>query len=170
VSQPPDDTLIYPVALELAACLCEIAFPTGDPCFCGLWPHTRPPYEYAAMCDTDDCGVGYVQLDQGFPSSAIPAVDALGRCNTPLGFRFTVGVLRCYPITGDENSPEPPDGTQLAEWARWQYADMAAIRKAIKCCLDTKFEDLDYVLGSFTPVTPISGVAGGAWQVTIGQR
>lgn len=163
-SQVPLDLLAWPMANELAACLC-IEAKLEDACFCGVYPGSRAPYELAGACE-ESCGAGYVRLDRAYPSTAFPAEATAATCATRLAFRFTVGVLRCFPGSLDA---EVPEQAMFTNWAEAQYADMAAIRRAIKCCFGTKFEDQDYVLGAWVPVPLQAGVGGGEWQVVVEQ-
>lgn len=164
----PDDRAIWPILSELAACLCAELTRDGapSPCFCGVVPGNEIPMDAPGSCD--DCGAGYVRLEEGFPSTQrFPEPDSAATCRSVLAFSVVVGVARCAP-TGDTDYP--PSQEELAEFSRQVFADMAAIRRAIRCCLtDDKFEGIQYALGFWTPIVPEGGVGGGEWRLTIGE-
>lgn len=160
-----DDVSIWPILSELAACLCaEISVNGESPCFCGVVAGNIVPTEGVDGCET--CGAGYVRLVDAYPSTQLfPQADQSPTCRSVLAFNVVVGVVRCAP-TGDGDYP--PSQDELTEFARQVFADMAAIRRAIRCCLtDDKFEDITYVLGSYTPLPDEGGIGGGEWQLVI---
>lgn len=164
-SAMPDDRSIWPIMSELAACLCAELSRGGEaPCFCGVLAGNVLPVEGVDDCST--CGAGYVRLANAYPSTQrFPQPDEIATCRSVLAFDVVVGVARCAPV-GDGDYP--PTQAELTEYARQAMADMAAIRRAIRCCLtDDKFEDITYVLGMYTPLPDEGGVGGGEWQLTI---
>jgi len=161
----PDDTKIWPILSELAACLCaELTQGGAEPCFCGVAVGPNAVSEAIDSCD--DCGAGYVSLIEAYPSTqSFPDADSRATCRSVLAFRVAVGVARCAPM-GDERGPASQE--EQTEYVRQVMADHAAIRRAIRCCLtDDKFDDIDYVLGTYTPLPDEGGVGGGEWQLTI---
>lgn len=163
----PDDRKIWPILSELSACLCGMLTETGfTPCFCGvLYSQTQTPPVDLDGCDA--CGAGYVRLNTGFPSTVeFPQPDQQATCRSVLAFDVTVGIVRCAPA-GD-NYGNPPSSDELVDFARTIFSDMALIHRAIACCLvDAKFEDIEYVLGTYTQLPAEGGVGGGEWQLTI---
>lgn len=161
----PDDVSIYPVLAELVACLCA-ELGEEAPCFCGLIVGQQEiPVEYDGC---ESCAAGYVRLDNVYPARDFPNQDQDARCYTSMAFAVTVGVARCAPMGDGEY---PPTAEEWAEFARVTMADMAMIRRAISCCLrDDKFEDIEYVMGTYTPIPNMGGVGGGEWSLTIRER
>lgn len=157
----PNDTQIYPIMAELSACLCaELAEHDEPTCFCGIIFGEEIP----VGLDGEECTSAYVRLVNAFPSNSFPQPDDGASCATSMAYVLAVGIVRPMLILEDN---ELPSEASLIEEARVALADMAAIRRAIRCCLtDEKFEDLQYVLGQFTPAG--QGLRGGEFAVTIG--
>lgn len=159
----PADKGIAPILAELSACLCNILAKAGDEfAFCGVIVGDDLPLEYLGA---EGCGVAYVRLVSAFPSSQeFPSPDSTATCATIMAYSVAVGIARCTPLGANDGSPPEPE-----EWAavgQQALADMAAIRRAIKCCLtEEKFDGINYVLGMFTPAS--EGVAGGEFALTI---
>lgn len=168
-----EDTLVYPTAVAMAACLCaEIeASDLPTPCFCGILPGSSVTLDWCGgnQCTGSCGGQAWVRPGEVYPSSIFPQPDVTpGNCDSPLAFRLEVGIARCIP-TGSNNPVAgftPPSLAEQLEAARLQLADMAAIRRAIQCCLGAD-EDLDYVLESYTPLNPQGGCGGGSFTVVI---
>lgn len=160
----PDDASIFPILSELAACLCAELAEDASPCFCGVIAGQEVPVE---LDDCDTCGAGYVRLESAYPSTVqFPEPDQNATCRAVMAFSVVVGIARCAPIGDDRGNPPTQD--ELAEYAREVFADMATIRRAIRCCLvDDKFEDIEYVLGTYTQLPSAGGVGGGEWTLTI---
>lgn len=168
-----EDTTVYPVMIELAACLCaEIAaseLPT--PCFCGVLPGSTVSLDYCGgdSCEGECGGQAWVRPVDIYPSAVFPNPDVTPtNCNSPLAFRLEVGIGRCVPM--GHNNPvggyTPPTVDEQLAAARLQMADMAAMRRAIQCCMAGN-ENLDYVLESYTPLIPQGGCGGGSFTVVI---
>lgn len=161
-----EDAAIYPVLDELRMCLCLALGPDATPCFCGIIVGEGIPVEYAGDCE--DCGAAYVRLVTAFPSNVFPVPDQEPRCTAVMAYTVAVGIARCLPAGRSNGEPPTPD--EVEEAARQALADMQAIRQAIRCCFGSKFEDLDHVLGTFTPAPAGSGVSGGEMVVTISEQ
>lgn len=163
----PDDYAIYPILTELAACLCAELGSEASSCFCGVIVNDIP---VPLSDDCDPCAAGYVRLDTAYPSTVqFPALDDTATCRATMAFGVSVGIQRCLPMGDSAGNPPTPE--ELAEYARQVFADMAAIRRAIACCLvDAKFEDIEYVMGTYTQLSAQEGVGGGEWTLTIRER
>lgn len=159
-----NDLSIYPMLEELRSCLCS-ALGDGAPCFCGIVVGEDIPVEYAGECGDDNCGAAYVRLANAFPSTAFPEPALEARCFTTMAYTVSVGILRCVSIGDDRGNPPSPD--EMRDMALMQLSDMKIIRKAIQCCFGSSFEDVEYVLGQFTPLPMQGGVVGGEWALTI---
>lgn len=157
----PDDTLLYPIVSDLAACLCT-EFAGEDLCFCGIEPATGVPIEVGG-CGGDSCGAASVRLSRVFPSSNFPEPDQLATCITLLAMELVVAVYRCVPVGHDDGSG--PTAVEYSEWAQQQYADMMAMRRAISCCFAGKHPDVAYFLVGYEPLVPQGGVGGGQWTI-----
>lgn len=163
-----EDELIYPLMVELSGCLCaeNDASGMGPMCFCGLTFGDEPNVD-CGECD-DGCGSGWVRLINAFPSTDFfPAQDGEATCATLLAASIEVGIIRCTEVVLEDGSA-PGVSSQLGS-ARQQLADMALIRRAIRCCFDNKYKDLDYVLGTYTPASSDGGCVGGYWEITVRQ-
>lgn len=158
------DARIYPVLDELRACLCA-ALAESAPCFCGVLVGQDIPVEYAGDCE--NCGAAYVRLSSAFPSSdTFPQQDISAGCSSVRAYSVYVGIVRCSPI-GDE-SGEPPSPEEADAHARLMLSDMDAIWKAITCWFSGAYEDeIQCVVGMFTPLPTQGGISGGEQELTI---
>lgn len=151
--------------VKLSACLCAEIESSGlpTPCFCGITEGTEANLD-CGSCD-EGCGAAWVRLDNAFPTTDFPnATTGVALCGTQLAFVLEVGITRCFSPFGDERGTGVGVAEHL-EATRLQLADMAAMRRAIACCLATG--DTDYTLGSYTPIPFQGGCGGGSWQVTV---
>lgn len=164
----PDDTLIYPIVADLAACLCKEYEDAGESlCFCGIEPATGVPID-VGECGGGHCGAATVRLVRVFPSVSFPDLAAAATCATLLAVEIVVTVLRCVPA--GQNDGSNPTKEEYAGWAIQQYADMVAMRRAINCCFAGSHPDVDYVLGSYVPLNPQGGIGGGQWTLIARQE
>lgn len=152
----PEDKKIYPLMLELQACLCDAI--GVEPCFCGIVVGSEIPMDFDGC---ENCLSAYVRLDSANPSTEqFPQPDQRAQCGTLWAFTLAVGIARCAPVFGDDlgNAPTEAD---INAFSATLLADMSAIVRAISCCFAEKFEDANYVLGPYTPFPPAGGVGGG---------
>lgn len=172
-----DDTVAFPVLEALAACLCQeiAAADLPEPCFCGVLAGQLVANEH---CGSEDCagdgctgGQAWVRLAGVYPSSQFPVQDQdQATCATLLAVEIEVGVARCAPVVSDEGGAMEGDAPTLAQWhatTRLQMADMAAMRRAVLCCLGARSRD--YLLGAYAPFGPEGGCVGGIWTVTVAE-
>jgi hypothetical protein len=161
-----EDAGIYPLLIELAGCL-EAELEES-----GLHPVSylalMPGFEVAFDAGNDeDCGQGWVKLLNAYPAGdSFPEPDSVGTCISLLGFEVEVGIVRCLPVADDSGNPPSVEDNLLA--TRNQLADMAAMHRAIRCCLGTG--DRNYVLGTYNPYGPLGGIVGGTWTFRIQQE
>lgn len=171
-----EDTMVYPTMVKLAGCLATefIASGLGQPCFCGLFPGEEAPWDYCdGNCGKTRAGQIWVRLVSAFPTQPFPVIDPLGTCASAMGFDLEVGAIRAAPmITGTAAKPILPTVDAQLESTRIQLAEMAAIRRAIKCCMAENEDggEISYALGSYSPVGPDGGCVGGSWTVTVSTR
>lgn len=160
-----EDTTVYPTMLELAGCLCVELAASGlpEPCTCSVLPGGDVAFDHCTECSDDKCGQAWVRLTNAFPSQQLPEPDVTGTCASRLAYTLEVGVVRCAPMPDSAGNPPSVD-EQLAA-VRLQMADMAAMRRAIACCLAGN-QDRDYILEPYLPYPTLGGCVGGAWTVT----
>lgn len=160
------DTHIWPVMEELAACLCNEIVNAGlpDTCFCGILPGSQIAADYV----TPKAGMAWVRLGSGWPYTNFPSFDQRGSsCASPLAFQIEVGVLYCSPVFRDSRG-NPPTVSAQADAARIQVAAMAAMHRAIACCLGGAPKGI--AMGQYTPIGPEGDVVGGMWEVIVDGR
>lgn len=162
-----EDTLIYPIMVGMSACLCTELENSGlpEPCFCGLVPGQDAVTD-CSCGNGGKCGSAWVRLIEAFPSTNFPDPDIdQATCSSLLVFRLEVGIARCVEVM-DERGNAPTMAEQLSA-VRTQMADMAAMRRAIQCCMADL--DTEYVLGTYQPTSLLGGCGGGTWDVLIRQ-
>lgn len=173
-----NDTVVWPVLMELHQCLCDeiVAAELPGVCYCDLLPGENVAMEYCGpSCEDMDCGNGqaWVRLVESYPSTNFPnpidftAQAAVG-CDAPLAVTVEMGVARCAPVVSEDrpSSGESPTAGQWRETAQLQFADMSAMRRAVQCCMDEKRAVKKYTLGTYEPFGPEGGCVGGTWTVT----
>lgn len=161
-----EDTIIYPTMIEMSACLCLEIEQSGLPAVCSCGPLIGSlVLDYCGTCTDGKCGgQAWVRLVDAFPSEEFPAPSQiLTNCNSPLAYQIEVGIVRCKPVgtSSGVRGYVPPTLEQNVEALRLQLADFAAIRRAIQCCF-AKNDDIDYIMGSYSPVSPDGDCLGGA--------
>lgn len=163
-----DDAVIWPMAVQLAECLCAQIADRGlpEPCFCGVIPGEAVALDYCTGCDDSACGMAWVRVAGvgtrlGFVDQR--SARSTSGCQVVLEATFEIGIVRCAPMPGSDGSP-PSMAAQL-DAAQLQLADMAAALRAANCCFDTR----DVQLDGWVPIGPLGGCLGGAWSVTVGQ-
>jgi hypothetical protein len=131
--------------------------------------------------DECECGQLVVALDTAYESASFPnpwdatANSGSRKCGPPLFiFQYTVSMLRCSPVSGDNGEPPPCAAVDAA--ARVTVEDAWAVRAGLMCCLCTGstrqpdgtklFES--YTLGPQVMVGPMGACQGSAITVTIG--
>lgn len=165
-----EDIGAYPIAVALVACLEEefLASGLGPACRTSVMYGAGVPFD-ACGCDDEGCGhTGQitVQLLGAYPSTNFPNQEAGATpCGTGLAFNFEVFATTCAPIEKGMES----DAEELLAATRIQYAQMAAMRRAITCCLPGKVNKTarEVVLGNYTPAPNGGDCIGGSWTVTV---
>lgn len=170
-----EDFEVYPIMIALSACLCtELeASGLGGACFCGVIPGSQVILDVCSSCGKDKAcpGQAWVRMVSAYPSSNFPNADqAPATCLAPIAYNLEVGVARCFP-QGKSNAITgftPPTMVEQLDATRLQMADMAAMKRAIQCCMATQRDgDLTYSLGQYNPMTIGGGCGGGTWSVTV---
>lgn len=176
--QPPvkgDDDLLedgdfWPIILRLQGCL-EVEYARSGieiGCFSGPLPGAGIESE---LLTANECGaMGFIRLANVYPTNGFPALDeGGGTCESQLAATIEVGLHRIAP-TPNRKGLIPK--TEWFEAARHTASDMAALRRAIKCCIkdfeEETRQDLPFALGTWDAVGPEGGVVGGSWTIVIG--
>ena len=156
------DLDVWPTMMRLVDCLCtELAESGLDTCFCGVLPGQDIAAQYVNTKTRE--GMAWVRLNGAWPYSLFPAMDSQAVCAAPLAYELEIGALFCAPAFADSRGTPPSLAAQF-EATQTQMAAMAAMRRAIVCCLGTgKYA----VIGQYTPVGPAGDVVGGTWAVTV---
>ena len=161
-----EDRLAWPVLVKLTDCLCQELLSSGLPptCICSPMPGEAIAADYVSPSQ----GMAWVRVNSVFPSTTFPAQDqsAFG-CAVSIAVQLEVGVLYCAPVT-EGRSNKPPGLGQMFDSSRLQMAAMAAMLRAIECCLG-RASHKSVALGAYTPMGPEGGVVGGSWQVTVAE-
>lgn len=148
---------IYPVLMELVACLCD-SLGESAPCFCGLLIGDDLPVEYAGECDD---GAGYIRVTTAFPSANIPEPDQLLDTHAVRSYAIGVGVLRNAPYG---EGVEPPEAAEVQEHSLVLLADHQLAWEAIVCCFQRKYDgELNMTAPVWTPFPNQGGIDGGEW-------
>lgn len=161
-----DDRVAWPVLSKMADCLCKEIAAAGLPptCICSPFPGEAIATDYV----TKDEGMAWVRVSAVFPSANFPAQDQIARgCLMPLAVQLEVGSLFCAPVT-EGRSNKPPRMPAMFDSSRIQMAAMAAMLRAIECCLGRE-QQKGVSLGAYTPLGPEGGVVGGSWLVTVAE-
>lgn len=156
-----DDDVFWPKLLELVQCVAREWVEAGlpEPCFMGIMPGEFAPNDYCQCNETGECGQVWVRLQLVTELLNPNSVGELGNaCATPLVAQVEVGHLGCVPGINDQG--ELPGVSEQLEAARQQYAAMAALGRAIRCCYASK-KDIGSL--SYTPYGPAGGCVGGQW-------
>lgn len=172
-----EDFEVYPLIVALTGCLCLEITASGLPAVCQCSPMVGEVYtlDYGpdAMRAGQGNGQAWVRLVGGGPvfptdTNAAPVITT-ARCATPFAYELEIGISRCEPqgITRN-NIFTPPTADEQLTSLRQYTADMAAMKRAVLCCLPESLgEDYEIALGLYQPLPSMGGVGGGTWQVFV---
>lgn len=162
-----EDADIWPLLVTLHSCLCGQITESGLPavCACELYPGGVVALDYCSGCGNGGCGQAWVRLVGAYPSTTFPSPAARAQCGAPLAYQIEVGIARCAPAMGPRGQPPPVEA--LEDAVRLQMADMAAMRRAIDCCLGDAYPDREHLLGQYTPMPVQGDCMGGTWALTV---
>lgn len=153
------------VLTSLAACLCEQIRDDGlpEPCFCGVMPGDRVPFDYVGNCEGQD-GMAWTKLVMAYPASGVGRVSQeIRNCSAGIGVDIELGILRMAPVLTEDG--EPPEAAAQAASSVLQVADMYAMFKAVQCCFGT--QNVDYILGPYRGFGPEGYAVGGTISVMV---
>lgn len=163
-----DDLSFWPKILQLSQCLSQELTAAELPglCFLGILPGEVVIADYCG-CDGDGhCGMGWVRLvGINEMPGGIQEVSGYSPCGAELEAQVEIGVMRCAP--GLKSTTDLPTVTEQLDTARVQYADMAAMLRAIRCCFSSS-KDVKVV--AYTPIGPDGACIGGRWLATIAEH
>lgn len=163
-----DDQNFFPKILSLSQCFAQELTSAELPelCFLGIVPGDLIIADYCGSNCGGKGGMGWVRL-VGVNEIAGGTSDVTGysNCATELEAQVEVGVIRKAPTIGS-NGQLPTVEMQLAA-ARLQYADMAAMLRAIRCCFST---GKDTKVVTYMPIGPDGDCLGGRWLISIAQH
>lgn len=144
----------------LAACLCEQLGGQDNMCFCGVLVGETTIADYIGDCE--DCGMAWVRVSAMYPAVGVNLPSTLpNNCNAMLGVDIEIGVLRCISVGASDGSP--PTAAEMLASAQEVSDDALAMRRAVICCP----ADIDYVLGTYSPIGPQGGIVGGTWNLSL---
>jgi len=161
-----EDRIAWPALVQLTDCLCAELVKSGLPptCICSPMPGEAIAADYVSPTQ----GMAWVRVAGVYPTSAFPAQEQTAAgCLLPMAVSLEVGVLYCAPVT-EGRSNNPPGLAQMFDSTRLQMAAMAAMLRAIECCLGSANRK-GVSLGGYTPNGPGGGVVGGSWTVTVAE-
>ena len=164
-----EDTGIYPVMIDMVACLAAELEKRGLPelCFIGVLPGDTAIFDVGG-CPNGKCGSAFVRLARTYVTDPFPQQDTRpGNCASRLAYDLEVGVIRCAQVVTSKGNVVGAD--EMTRLVRTQLADMAAIIAAIRCCMSKQGRRKDFVMGSYEPTAFAGGAGGGIVSVTIGQ-
>lgn len=162
-----EDTGIFPTMLTLAECAQRELVKSGLPEIdkVTLQPGGTSVMDYVG--NGKDCGEITVNFTQSYPVNPFPTPDATGSCASAFAYEIVLAIFRCSPsMDGSKQSPRPPSPVKQLAATRLYTADMAAMRRAIQCCMQEN--EMDYALRAWTPYGPSGLVVGGWWTVVVG--
>lgn len=174
-----EDFQVYPLMVQLAACLCTELEASGLPgtCSCAVVPGPMAVLDACGSCNSKGAACGgqaWVRLDRAYPSATFPTPDTEGAtCSTSLVYAIEVGVARCTPVgkTNNVNGYTPPTVDEYIKAVRLQTADMQAMKRAIQCCLNTgEYADRSFALGQYVPISPSADCGGGVWNFLVWEQ
>lgn len=172
-----EDDEIYPVMIELAACL-ALEIETAElpkPCRVGVKPGDVSTLDFgpAQLAQKKGNGQGWVRLvgaGAAFPTDA-NAVALLTnvRCGAANAYELEIGLSRCEPQGKTVNNVFiPPTAEEELESVRLYGGDRRAMKRAVLCCLTDRLGDgYEVGLGLYQPLPSTGGVGGGTWQVFV---
>ena len=171
------DALVFPYAERLLDCLCDALATSigGAVCSCCVrhGGHLVAMDSCACQCTGAASGQASVQITNLYPSSKFPrnSIDEWDdACNTVTWVaELTMTVYRCVSVLAENGTP--PTCAQLEADARKIASDRDAMMRALICCdwrrPQPGWDERRIIPGSWTPVAPQGGCAGGFMTVLV---
>lgn len=171
-----EDVKIYPIIIDLVACLCEEIEKAELPavCRCGPMPGGSVVLDFGPQqLSSKGNGQAWVRYAGSAPASVASdgggGVFNASPCAGERIYELEIGISRCEPAgTSSGNRYTPPGLDEQIAATRLAAADMAAMERAV-CCLRAKIASDDIVvgIGAYQPLESQGGVGGGTWQVFV---
>jgi hypothetical protein len=158
------DRMIWPVLSALRVCVGVELARIGRPVcrFPLVWGADRPP--------ADDCDCRCADGGQGtawgrwVTAAQTPSPAARADCSGgSWGVQAEFGVYRCYPVLDDDLAAPAEAVVDLA--TRGLLDDLAALRRAIRCCAYLADHDIGWSFVAAAPLEPRGGCAGAVVQI-----
>lgn len=154
------------ILTQLASCLCAKLNEEGQTptCFCGVVAGAQSVNDTWTECDNRD-GRAWVRLAASYPAE-VAGEQATRKQNLKLGLGIDIELGIERTIVWD-----PDDGTiseaQHLEMVTQEVLDMKAIFQAVGCCEGFKAQDVDVVVGQWSPLGPQGLVYGGLLPIFV---
>lgn len=157
---------VQPILVNLASCLCGMLNSEGQTptCFCGVIPGAVDANDTFSDCDDRD-GRATVRLAASYPAVTAGEQDS-SKHNLKLGLGLDIELKIERTLDFDED-----DGTiseaQALGMVTQQNLDMKALYQTVGCCDSLKSQDVDIVVGMWTPLGPQGMVYGGLLPIFV---
>ena len=166
------DQVVFPVAEQLLACLCDaLSENPNPPAQCCLRAGDVVFADFNQYQDQCCDGLAYVREVRVYPSMEFPSqVELWTPCaHTALAAEYEMGVFRCEPQQVD--SVELPTCDEWTAVAQQVANDRQAMVSAI-CCLDEQLRisnpGTPVLMGVWQPLNSGGGCTGGTLSVLVG--
>lgn len=120
--------------------------------------------------DNCECGQLAISENRRFPSMSFPLdeIDHQAACGSPwLVSDLTLSLARCMPV----GNQRPPTPEALSSAAYQLDLEIAALRRAVECCLDEAYNSHElqaYQIGGTTIIGPQGACVAADTQILIG--
>lgn len=153
---------ISDVAQALLDCVC--ADLADGECGCPCWAFiANGAVAWDHCCDD---GQLWVSVDRVYPYGIFPSAPTSRiACAQPIAVDYTIGILRCAPVSDDQGNPPTPE--QLTASGIQVTNDMYTIMNSVICCLDNMGQRRLFTIAGTRPLGPSGGCVGSALTVTV---
>lgn len=154
-----DDTLAWPILVNLAAAMTVEAKDSGLQPFCfeGIMPGGAIALDYCTECGKS-CGMAWVRL-ASIREEPSEIDGGFSTCFSQFTVNIEMGMIRCHQTVTESGEPMPLEYQFAA--AQRQMAEMAAMKRVLLC--SDAARQHDKLLGQYLPIGPEGGCVGGAW-------
>lgn len=155
---------LTPIAHALLDCFTEQLAACGVPvCRANLVPGINAAFDHCCGCDDGGEGQAWVAVKQIVPQP----VGGGGKCGWFFRATLELGIVRCAAAQDAKGNPPSPETLDAEGAAGMRDASIA--RTAILCCWAevAGIDPGDWAIGTYLPLGPEGGCAGGATLVTV---